>query len=305
MAPLSDCRTAAVGRRRLTAHRRASHTPPVRFSSAGRGAIFAIFILLASRPLGAQAAPSAAFLGMAVATGISQDGDGLTVLEGVHNAVWSDTMPVTEDLQLYTRWSGTGSHTIGVTIVDKTTGGNVAETTDELDFGEDPVTYSTHDFSGTKFPGDGAYAIEVTLDGTSEANYAFYVNADDQLPESPAFVLSVPAESGSVDDAGNATVSGIFEYFTFESFPAADTFSVVTLWFSGDGEFDHTVQILDPGGKKLAESSHSTFSASSGEMSVATDAFTSVAFPSAGIYTAVVFREGEKVFSFPLVITKK
>lgn len=277
----------------------------MRSSPAGRAAIFAFFILLVSRPLWAQAATGAAFLGMAVATGISQNGDGLTVLEGVHNALWSDTTPVTEDLQLYTRWSGTGTHTIGVTIVDKATGDHVAASTDELDFGEDPVTYYTHDFSGTEFPGDGAYAIEVTLDGSSEASYAFYVNADDQLPESPAFVLSVPAESGSVDDAGDASVSGIFEYFTFESFPAADTFSVVTLWFSGDGEFDHTVQILDPKGKELAESPHATFSASYGEMSVANDAFTSIAFPSAGIYTAVVFLEGEKVFSFPLVITKK
>jgi hypothetical protein len=277
----------------------------VHFSPAHRAAIFAVLTLLLPRPLGGQAAPTAAFLGMAVATGITQDGNGLTTLEGVHNALWSDTMPVTEDLQLYTRWSGTGTHTIGVSIVDKATGGRVAESTDELDFGGDPVTYYTHDFSGTKFSADGTYGIEVTLDGASEANYAFYVNADDQLPESPAFVLSVPAEKGSVDDSGDATVSGIFEYFTFESFPAVDTFSVVTLWFSGDGDYDHTVQILDPEGKKVVESGHSTLSASSGEMSVANDVFDSVAFPSAGIYTAVVFLEGEKVFSFPLVITKK
>jgi len=237
--------------------------------------------------------------------GISQDGDGLTVLEGVHNAVWSDTMPVTEDLQMYTRWSGTGTHTIGVAVVEKATGDTVAEKTDELDFGQDPVTYYTHDFTGTEFPADGVYAIEVTLDGASVASYAFYVNVDDQLPESPAFVLSVPAESGTVDDAGSATVSGIFEYFTFEKFPDTDTFTVVTLWFSGDGEFDHSVRILDPEGKEIAESPRSAFSAYYGEMSVAQDTFPSVAFPSPGVYTAVVYLEGEKVFSFPLVIARK
>jgi hypothetical protein len=270
----------------------------------GLAAIVSTLLLLASRGLWAQAAPGAAFLGMAVATGISEDSDGLTVLEGVHNAVWSDTMPVTEDLQLYTRWSGMGTHTIGVTIVEKATGDRIADTSEELDFGGDPVTFCTHDFSGTSFASNGAYAIEVTLDGEPAASYGFYVNVDDELPENPAFVLSVPAESGTVDDTGDANVSGIFEYFTFESFPAADTFSVVTLWFSGDGEFDHFVQILDPEGKHLAESPHSALSASYGEMSVATDAFDSVAFPSPGTYTAVVFLDGEKVISFPLIITK-
>jgi hypothetical protein len=245
------------------------------------------------------------FLGMAVATGISQDEAGLTVLEGVHNAVWSDSLPVTEDLQIYTRWSGTGTHTIVVTIVDESTGDSIAETTDGLDFGEDPVTYFTHDFTGTSFPSEGEYAIEVTLDGETAANDAFYVNTDDSFGERPAFVLSVPAESGSVDDAGNASVSGIFEYFSFEAFPASDTFSIVTIWFSGDGDFDHSVQILDASGKQLAESPHTTLSASGGEMSVTTDAFDSVEFPSAGTYTSVVLLDGRRVFSFPLVITKQ
>jgi hypothetical protein len=274
-------------------------------SSRFFAAILLALLLPAAPVLWAQSPPRAAFLGMAVATGISQDEQGLTVLEGVHNALWAGEMPVTEDLQIYTRWSGTGTHTIGVTIVDKTSGDSVAETSDELDFGEDPVTFYTHDFSGTSFPSDGVYAIEVTLDGASAASYAFYVNADDLLPDSPAFVLSVPAESGSVNDSGDAKVSGIFEYFTFDSFPAADTFSVVTVWFSGDGEFDHTVQILDPAGKELATSPHSTLTAYFGQMNVANDEFSSVTFPSPGIYTAVVFLEGEKVFSFPLVITKK
>jgi hypothetical protein len=270
-----------------------------------RSTILLVLLLVACHGLWAQSASEAAFLGMAVAMDISQDEQGLTVLEGVHNALWSEEMPVTEDLQLYTRWSGTGTHTIGVTIVDKSSGDSIAETSDELDFGEDPVTYYTHDFSNTSFPSDGAYSIEVTLDGESAANYAFYVNADDQIPESPAYVLSVPAESGTVDDSGDAKISGIFEYFTFDSFPATDTFSIVTVWFSGDGDFDHNVQILAPDGKELVTSSHATLAAYFGEMSVASDAFTSVAFPSPGIYTAVVFLEGEKVFSFPLVITQK
>ena len=201
----------------------------------------------------AQDASGATFLGMAAATRISTDANGLTLLEGVHYAVRSRSLPVTEDLQVYTRWSGTGTHTIGVTILDRDTGNSIAETSDDLDFGKDPVTYFTHDFSGTRFPHDGVYAIEVTADGRKAATYAFYVNADDQMSDSPAFVLSVPAGSGTAGDRGNAEVGGIFEYFTFSSFPATDSFSIVTMWFSGDGKLDHLVRILDPDGKKLAE----------------------------------------------------
>jgi hypothetical protein len=249
--------------------------------------------------------PGAVFLGMAVATGISVDKDGLTVLEGVHNSVRSSIMPVSENLQLYTRWSGTGTHTIGVKIVDQSTGESIADTTDDLDFGSAFVTYDTHDLSGTTFTSNGAYAVEVTLDGESTAKYAFYVNAGDQMPENPAFVLSVPAASGTVDDKGNVTVEGIFEFFTFENFPAQDSFSIVTVWFSGKGEFEHFVQILTPDGNQLAESPHESLTASYGEMSVANDAFSSVAFPYSGVYTAMVSLNGKKVLSFPLVITKR
>ena len=84
--------------------------------------------------------------------GSARDTNGLTVLEGMHYAVRSASLPVTEDLQMYTRWSGTGTHTIGVSIVDRSTGNSIAETSDDLDFGNDPVTYFTHDFSGTRFP---------------------------------------------------------------------------------------------------------------------------------------------------------
>jgi hypothetical protein len=289
----------------LTARPAGTHTFNVHSWILRHPAAIAAFLLIVGRGAWAQAAPGAAFLGMAVATGISTDTNGLTTIDGVHYAVRSRTMPLTEDLQLYTRWRGSGSHTIGVTIVDRSNGDSVAETTDDLDFGSDPVTYFTHDFSGTSFPSDGAYAIEVTLDGATAATYAFFVNADDQMPESPAFVLSVPAESGAVDGRGGAKVAGIFEYFTFASLPATDSFSIVTLWFSGDGQFDHRVQILDATGKTVAESRRSSLLAHRGRMSVSTDAFDSIAFPSVGVYDAVVFLDGEKVFTFPLVVTRK
>lgn len=266
--------------------------------------VCAALLLVTGPGAWAQDRPGAVFLGMAVATGISTGTSGLTALDGVHYAVKSGSMPLTEDLQLYTRWSGSGSHTIGVSIIDKSTGNSIAESSDDLDFGNDPVTYFTHDFSGTTFPSDGVYAIQVTLDGENAAAYAYYVNADDQMPDTPAFVLSVPAESGSVDERGNANVTDIFEYFTFPTLPATDSFSIVTIWFSGEGEYDHRVEILDPSGKPFAQSTRTSLSAHRGRMCVSTDVFNSIVFPSDGVYSAVVFLGGEKVFSFPLVVTR-
>ncbi len=290
----------------LTARPAGRHTSIVRTWTLRHPAAIAALLLIVGRGAWAQAAPGAAFLGMAVATGISTDTSGLTVLEGVHYAVRSRTDAVEPRTCSCTRGGAArGATPSGCTIVDRSTGDSIAETTDDLDFGNDPVTYFTHDFSGTSFPSDGAYAIEVTLDGATAATYAFYVNADDQMPDVPAFVLSVPAESGTVDDSGNAGVAGIFEYFTFSSLPATDSFSIVTIWFSGDGQFDHRVKILDPAGKEVAESRRLTLTAHRGRMSVSTDVFDSVAFPSVGVYHAVVFLGGDKVFSFPLVVTLK
>lgn len=265
-------------------------------------ALFAILLLLAV-PLSAQGG-DAKFLGLALADRIGEDKDGLTVLSGIRHAVWSDTLPVRRDLQIYTRWAGTGSHTIGVSIWNSETQETLAETSDDVDFGNDPVTYYTHDFAGTKFPEAGTYAVEVSLDGDMAAEYAFYVNVRDQFPPEPELVLSVPARAGSVDGGGSATVSGIFEYFTFKSFPATDTFAIVTLWFSGTGRHDNSVRILGPSGETIATSRTEILNTTYGEMSEVTSPFKEIAFPAAGTYTAVLLLDGKKVFEYPLEITK-
>ncbi len=262
----------------------------------------AALLLLLARGLGAQETIDPAFLGMTVADSITEDSNGLTLLSGVHHAVRSETLPVTEDLHIYSRWQGTGKHSISVTILDENTGETLASSTDELDFGAHPVTFTTNVFPHTRFPSDGTYAIEVAMDGKSEADYGFYVNADGQLPDSPQFVLSVPAVKGSIDDAGDATVSGIFESLRFADFPGTDSFSAVTLWFSGTGTHDHYTRITEAGGTTIATSAHSMLSAVYGTMSVANDAFHSIAFPAAGIYTATVYFDGNRVFSYPLVV---
>jgi hypothetical protein len=264
-------------------------------------AVFVILLLLAV-PLSAQAGTDARFLGLALADRIGADKDGLTVLDGIRHAIWADTLPARRDLQIYTRWAGTGSHTIGVSIWNSDTQETLTETSDDVDFGNDPVTFYTHDFSGTKFPVAGTYAVEVTLDGDMAAEYAFYVNVKDQFPPDPELVLSVPARSGSVGADGSAGVSGIFEYFTFKSFPATDTFAIVTLWFSGSGRHDNSVRILGPSGETIATSRTAILNAGYGEMSEVTSPFKEIAFPSAGTYTAVLLLDGRKVFEYPLEI---
>jgi hypothetical protein len=263
-----------------------------------------VFLLLLGTPLFAQAGADARFLGLALANRISEDKDGLTVLSGIRHAIWSDTLPVRQDLQIYTRWAGTGSHTIGVSIWNSDTQETLAETSDDVDFGSDPITYYTHDFADTRFPEAGTYAVEVTLDGDMAAEYAFYVNVKDQFPPEPELVLSVPAQTGSLDRNGSAAISGIFEYFTFKSFPATDTFSIVTLWFSGRGDHDNSVRILGPSGETIATSRIEIMSAGYGEMREITSSFKEIAFPSAGTYTAVLLLDGKTVFEYPLEIVQ-
>ena len=61
--------------------------------------------------------------------------------------------------------------------------------------------------------------MEVTLDGDLAAEYSLFVNADDSYPDTPELVLSVPAEKAGLDRAGNASVSGISDTFSFRDSP--------------------------------------------------------------------------------------
>ena len=251
------------------------------------------------------AAPGAAFLGMAVAADIRESAQGLTDIAGIHNAVRAAGLPMTEDLQVYTRWTGAGTHTVRVEVRQASTGTVVGGATDELDFGGDRVTYFTHDLAGTTFPAAGAYLVQAALDGKTVATYGLFVNAKDRLTERPAFLLSVPAERGWLDEREKANLSGIFEYFSFPEFPATESFSIVTIWFSGSGDFDHSVRISDANGTMVAQSRHALMTAAAGRMSISEDAFNSIAFPSAGLYTATLFLNGYEVTSYPLVIRSR
>jgi hypothetical protein len=251
---------------------------------------------------GQPGVPSVAFLGMAVAAGVGVNSQGLTDIQGIHAAIRAAALPVTENLQVYTRWTGGGTHVVRVQIRQASTGTVIGGATDELDFSADRVTYFTHDLGGTTFSAAGVYLVQAALDGTTVATYAIFVNTRDRMTDGPAFVLSVPAERGWLDENGTASVSGIFEYLSFPGFPATESFSIVTIWFSGSGDFDHSVRISDTNGTTVARSRHTMMTAAVGHMSISDDAFDSIAFPAAGLYTATLFLDGYEVTSYPLVI---
>ncbi|HET6450941.1 MAG TPA: hypothetical protein VFI08_06500 [Spirochaetia bacterium] len=250
----------------------------------------------------APAAPGAGFLGLAVATSVTQGPDGLTEVDGIHNAIWSDSFPVTENLKVYTRWSGHGAHMVRVRVVDRSADVTLGDAEDSIDFGEAPVTWFAHDLSGTSFPAPGTYAVEVSLDGQEVAAYALFVNAEQEMPEDPAFVISVPAERGLLDRDGAAKVSGIFEYFSLPSFPGRQSFALVTVWFSGAGTHRQAAEIANPSGTVIARAPVATLRAMHGGMTVAANTFDSVSFPGPGLYTATIYLDDARVLSYPLVI---
>jgi len=265
------------------------------------GAAALLLFSLFSTAAGAEDA-QARFLGMAVCRGVSTGADGLTELHGALDAVWPASFPDTEDLVVYTRWTGTGVHTVTIEVTNSATDEVLAERSDEIDFGRDPVTFFTHDLAGTTFTDAGVYAVSVDLDGRNVARYGLYVADAADLPRRPSFVLSVPAATGSTDAHGEARVAGIFEYLTFKSFPATDSFAIVTLWFSGDGSYTQRLEITDAAGHVLATSRPAGFTAVPGQMRVLVDSFDGVVFEGPETYTASLILDGSPVVSSPLVV---
>jgi len=253
----------------------------------------------------ARAAAEAQFLGLVVAHSVTHDAKGKIVLTGIHHAASVNTFPHQEDVCVYTRWSGSGSHDIGVSIWNMDTEDTVSEATQQVDFNPDSVTTFVRVFPHATFPASGTYAVEVTLDGDIAAEYSLFVNVGDSYPDTPELVLSVPAEEGSLDGIDDASVSGIPDIFSFPRFPAHDSFELVTLWFSGEGSHEQRVEILDPTGVPIAASRTQEIRADYGKLQLLTDTFRDVPIKVRGTYTAVLYLDGEDVFEYPLPVVRE
>jgi len=249
-----------------------------------------------------RAVADAQFLGIAVARSISHDAEGDVVLTGIHHSAVVAAFPHQESVSIYTRWSGSGTHQIGISIWNMDTEETVSEAEDDVDFSPAAVTSFIKVFPHATFPAVGTYAVEVTLDGDLAAEYSLYVNVNDSYPDTPELVLSVPARDGTMDGAGNVSVEGIPDIFSFPRFPARETFELVTLWFSGEGSHVQRVEILDPTGVPIARSSRQEVKADYGKLELLTDSFRNVPLNVRGIYTVVVYLDGEDVFEYPLPV---
>lgn len=247
-----------------------------------------------------------AFLGAAVVEDIGEDDDGLTVLSGVHASARADDFPWEVDLYVYSRWVGEGSHTVRVFLADEDTREVVAESEDALDFGGDSVTWIAHDLAGAVFPGPGVYTVSVSLDGEVVGELPYYVDADDEAAASPRLVLSLPAADAYADEEGWCEVTGVFEYFSFERLPARDSFTIASLYFSGDDRaHTHAVRILDPSGSLVAGPVRRSLRFPFASLQVVTDEFPGLQFRTAGAYAAVVSLDGTDLARFPLVVEQE
>ncbi len=252
----------------------------------------------------ARAAADAQFLGLAVAHSVDRDAEGNLVLDGIHHVSQVTNFPHEESVFVYTRWTGSGPHQIGVSIWNLDTDETVSDAMKEIDFSPDSITTFVQAFPHATFPEGGTYAVEVTLDGDLAAEYSLFVNVDDSYPDAPELVLCVPAARGSLDRVGNAFVSGISDTFSFHRFPARDSFELVTLWFSGEGNHQQRVEILDPTGVPIAASATQEIRADYGKLRVLTDTFRDMPLPVRGTYTVVLYLDGEDVYEYPLPVNR-
>ncbi len=270
----------------------------------GPALVASLFTVLALTAFSATAGADAQFLGLAVAQSITQDAEGRTFLSGIHHASSVDAFPHEESVCVYTRWSGSGTHQIGISIWNMETEETVSEAAQDVEFSDDSVTTFVRTFPHARFPVGGTYAVEVTLDGDLAAEYSLFVNVDDSYPDEPELVLSVPAENGVLDRAGNASVFGIPDTFSVRGFPAHDSFELVTLWFSGEGSHRQRLEILDPTGVPIASSPTREIGADYGKMKMLTDSFRNVPIAARGTYTVVLYLDGEDVFEYPLPVRR-
>jgi hypothetical protein len=180
----------------------------------------------------------------------------------------------------------------------------VAEAAREVEFAGNRVTTFVQVFPHAKFSAGGTYTVEVTLDGDLAAEYSLFVNVDNPYHGAPELVLSVPAESGFFDEAGTASVAGISDSISFHQFPARHSFDLVTLWFSGEGNHQQRIEILDPTGVPIAASPSRQIKANHGKLQMLTDSFRNVPLEVYGTYTVVLYLDGDDVFEYPLAVKR-
>jgi hypothetical protein len=260
-------------------------------------------IILAILPLSAETY----LLGGVLATGVVDDEDsGLINIHGIHSSVSEVDVPYVADLWVYLRWEGEGKHTVDMEVVNAD-GDVVADLSENVDFKDYATNFTTHSLANTVFEKEGTYVVVVSVDGEESLDLPFCVNDDSDIPEYPYLLVSLPAVDGWADEGGRGEVEGAFEHYTFERFPGADDFSIVTLWFSGDDSYEQRIEITDPDGTVVARPDAQEVEAWPGELTVVTDYFENFLFKIPGDYLVTIYLDDEEQLSYTLraVLAKK
>jgi hypothetical protein len=238
-------------------------------------------------------------LGGAIADDVIDDEEsGLINITGIHNGVYDVDLPYVADLWVYLRWEGEGEHTVVIEVLDPA-GDVAADLSDDVDFEDYATNFTTHNLANTVFVDEGAYTVVVKVDGEEQLYLPYSINDDNGSVDGPYLLLSVPAVDGSSED-GWAEVEGAFEHYTFERFPGADDFAVVTLWYSGDDTYVQRVEITDPDGKVVGTSGEQDLDAWPGELAVLTDYFENFLFRKPGDYLVSVYLDDEEMITYTL-----
>jgi hypothetical protein len=246
------------------------------------------------------AAAETFLLGGVLATGVVDDEEsGLININGIHSSIFEVEVPYVADLWVYLRWEGEGKHTVDMEVVNAD-GDVVADLSEDVNFEEYATNFTTHNLANTVFEEEGTYVVVVYVDGEELLDLPYCVNDDSDIPDYPYLLVSLPAVDGWADDVGWGEVEGAFEHYTFERFPGADDFAIVTLWFSGDDSYEQRIEIADPNGNVVGKSETQEVEAWPGELTVVTDYFDNFLFKIPGDYLVTVYLDDEEQLTYTL-----
>jgi len=262
-------------------------------------ALALVLIALAALP---AAADTWLLGGVLAAEVVDNEESGLIDIYDIQSSIYDVDTPYVADLWVYLRWEGEGEHDVDL-YLSNPAGDQVAHVQDTIDLGDYATNFTTHSFANTVFEDEGTYVVAVYVGGEELFDLPYCVNDDTGAPDEPYLLMSVPAVDGWADEMEDGYwgyVEGAFEHYTFERFPGADDFAIVTFWFSGDDSYEQRVEIKDPDGKVVARSDAQEVEAWPGELTLVTDYFENFLFKSPGDYLVTVFLDGEEQLNYTL-----
>jgi hypothetical protein len=248
-------------------------------------------------------------IGLAIAEDVTKDENGLIVIDGIFSITSFKKFPGVDNFKVYTRWTGSGKHTVKAQVVDADDN-LISDSEDvELNFAKDYSTYyQIFDFNNIVFSKPGIYWVEALLDGKVEFSIPLFIQLEtedlvfEDAPEKPVLIFSVPAVSVTEKDNGLQVVSGVFEYFMFKRFPSAYDFIIANTWYSGSGKVSQYIELLDPDNNTIYKSEPQQFDASPRWIATIYDELEDIIFPKPGIYVVRVYLDDKAIFNYPILV---